>query len=294
MSLDNIKLPTQEIELRDGSKVMMQVQVKPTALEFVMAIAKKHPTWTITPETISRDYKHVEYNGRMCSEVDALWAYEFNVAQGKDVLGRIGAEYWGGQKFFITNDRIRKQRERGSITRTGDIKKAIKLVEKMFFPKTDAEVIKEITVRGKDLLGNYRYRKNSDFNDLWRNMSNSALSFVRDNLEEFRAYTSHSSITGLDRFEEIWDARDKARTLEDAYADGSASMVTIMGDTYFFTFKDTPIVSFTRDEVSPEIKTKVGMLKLVASGQAIDDVGFKCDDDVFVINMLPNIVRKGV
>ena len=34
------------------------------------------------------------------------------------------------------------------------------------------------------------------------------------------------------------------------------------------------------------------MLKLLAVGGAIDNVGLKCEDDVFIVNM-PNIVSLG-
>lgn len=294
--LANIKLHSEEVELRDGTKVMMQVEIKPTAEMFVEELAKKHPTWTFTPNSISRDYENVDINGRIYSQVSKLWAYEFDVTQGKDVLGRIGAEYWGGNRFYVTNDRIMKERQRGSVTRTKDLKKAIKLVSKMFFPKTDKEVVKEITTRGKDILGNYRYRKQSNFQDIWRNAQKNAMLYVRENLTEFRAFTAGAgtSIDGFENFETAWQEKDKSYELEKAYAEGRASMVTLMGDVFYFTFKDTPAVSFHRDEVTPEIKTKVGMLKLVANGEAIDNVGFKCEDDVFVINMLPNIVRQGV
>jgi hypothetical protein len=293
--LANIKLHSEEIELRDGSRVTLQVQGKPSAMMFVEELAKRHPTWTFTPNSVSRDYKNVDYNGRTYSEVDSLWAYEFTVTQGKDILGRLGAEYWGGNRFFVTNDRIMKERQRGSVTRTKDLKKALKLVSKMFFPKTDKELVKEITIRGKDILGNYRYRKQQNFHDIWRNMNKGMLLYIRENLAEFRAFTAGAgmSIDGLENFETAWQEKDKSSELEKAYAEGRASMVTLMGDVFYFTFKDTPAVSFHRDEVTPEIKTKVGMLKLVANGEAIDNVGFKCEEDVFVINMLPNIVRQG-
>lgn len=294
--LANIKLHSEEVELRDGTEVMMQVEIKPSAEMFVEELAKKHPTWTFTPNSISRDYENVDINGRIYSQVSKLWAYEFNVTQGKDILGRIGAEYWGGQRFYVTNDRIMKERQRGSVTRTKDLKKAMKLVSKMFFPKTDKEVVKEITARGKDILGNYRYRKQSNFQDIWRNAQKNAMLYVRENLTEFRAFTAGTgtSSEGLENFETAWQEKDKSYELEKAYAEGRASMVTLMGDVFYFTYKDTPAVSFHRDEVTPEIKTKVGMLKLVANGEAVDGVGFKCEDDVFVINMLPNIVRQGV
>jgi hypothetical protein len=295
MSLPNIILGSQEVERIDGTKVRMDVEIKPTAMEFVEALAKKHPTWTFTPESVSRDYENVEHpNGRIYSQVSKLWAYEFSVMQGKDLLGRIGTEYWGGQKYFVTNDRIRKQRERGSVTRTGDLKKAIKLVDKTFFAKTDLEVVLELTNKGKDLLGNYRYRKQSAFHDLWRNMQDNALAFINDNLEEFRAFTTMTQpVTGLEKFEQLRDERIASRTLENAYANGEASMVTMMGDKFFFTFKGTPAVAYNRDEVPASIKAKVGMLKLVADGEAVEDVGFRCMEDVYVINMLPNIVRQG-
>lgn len=290
--LDNIKLGTQEQQLADKSIVHMPITMRPKTQEFVEAVAKKHPTWTFIPNYISRNYENVEINDKIYSQVSELIATEFNVMQGKDELGRIGAEYWGAQKFTITNKRIQTQRERGSITRTSDLKKAVKLVEKMFFPKTDTEVLKEVKERAVDRLSHYTRKNRYDLDNVWRNMQRTAILFVKENMEAYKAFSAHVSIDGLDKFDEFWEARNNSQTLEDNFNNDSASMITIINDVFYFSFKSKPPIAFARDNVSPEVKARIGMLKLLAVGQAIDSVGLKCDDDVFIIN-LPNIVSQG-
>ena len=294
MSLDNIKLGTEEVKLIDNSVVTMDVIMRPMTQEFVEALARKHPTWTFTPNYISRDYENVEHNGRIYSQVSKVIATEFNVMQGKDTLGRVGAEYWGSKKFTITNPRIVAQRERGSVTRTGDLKKAMKLVEKMFFPKTDNEIIKDLKQRAMERLSNHTRTHRYNLDNLWRSMQSTAILFVKENMEAYKQFTQHVTVDGLNKFDEYWDARSNSQSLEDEYNDGKACMVAIMNDTFFFSFKNSDPVSFVRDEVAPQVKTKVGMLKLLAVGGAIDNVGLKCEDDVFLISMMPNNVRVGV
>ena len=290
--LDNIILGTQEQQLADKSIISMPITMRPKTQEFVVAVAKKHPTWKFTPNYVSRNYEHVEFNGRMYSQVSELVATEFTVMQGKDELGRIGAEYWGANKYTITNKRIQQQRERGSITRTSDLKKAVKLVEKMFFPKTDKEVIKEIKERAIDRLSTHVRKPRYDLDNVWRNMNRTAILFIKENMEAYKQFTQHVQIDGLDKFNEFWDVRANAQALEDNYNDGKASMVTIMGDVFYFSFKNKDPIAYVRDNVSPEVKARVGMLKLLAVGGAIDNVGLKCEDDVFIVNM-PNIVSLG-
>ena len=43
MSLPNIILSSQEVELVDGSKVTMDVNIRASVVEFVETLAKKHP-----------------------------------------------------------------------------------------------------------------------------------------------------------------------------------------------------------------------------------------------------------
>ena len=290
--LDNIKLGTQEQQLADKSVVHMPITMRPKTQEFVEAIASKHPTWTFIPNYVTRNYENVELNGRTYSQVSELLATDFSVMQGKDELGRIGAEYWGANKFTITNKRIQKQRERGSVTRTSDLKKAIKLVEKMFFPKTDTEVLKEVREQAVDRLSNYTRKHRYDLDNVWRNMQRTAILFIKENMDEYKAFSAHVTIDGVDKFEEFWDARNNAQTLEDNFNNDSASMVTIINDVFYFSFKTKKPIAFERDNVSPEVKARIGMLKLLAVGGAIDNVGLKCEDDVFIIN-LPNIVSQG-
>ncbi len=292
--LDNIILGTQEQQLADKSIVQMPVTMRPRTQEFVEAIARKHPTWRFTPNYVSRNYENVDINGRIYSQVSELIATEFTVAQGKDELGKIGAEYWGANKFTITNKRIAKQRERGSVTRTSDLKKAIKLVEKTFFPKTDTEVLKELKNNAIERLSNYTRKNKYDLDGVWRNMQRTALLFIKENMNEYKAFSAHVTIDGLDKFDEIWEARSVSQSLEDNFNDGKASMVTIMGDVFYFSFAkdETPPIAFERDNVSPEVKKRIGMLKLLNIGQAIENIGLKCEDDVFIINM-PNIVSQG-
>jgi hypothetical protein len=92
--------------------------------------------------------------------------------------------------------------------------------------------------------------------------------------------------------EGLIDARRTSKQFSDNYEAGSACYVAITGDTFHFTFVDKEPITFARDVLPPEVRTRVGMLKLVPVLGEIPDVGVKCDEEVYLINM-PNNVRLG-
>jgi hypothetical protein len=294
MSLVDIKLGEEIVKLADGTDVMMPVQVRPTVAEFIKAIASKHPTWEFKPAYIRREYEIVEVAGRQTNQVKNLVTHELTVMQGKVELGNIGAEDYGARKFYVSNPRIRQERQRGSVTRTGDLKKALKLVDKTFFPKTDAEKVKELTSRAKDMLSTHVRKHRNNVESLWRDMQASALDFVRLNMDEYAEFvTRHSHpVRNLNMLEGLIDARRTSKQFSDNYEAGSACYVAITGDTFHFTFVDKEPITFARDVLPPEVRTRVGMLKLVPVLGEIPDVGVKCDEEVYLINM-PNNVRLG-
>lgn len=292
MELTNIKLGTQEVELTDGTKVQMEVKMPVRTNEFVTAVAMAHPTWTFTPNYVCRQYEHIERNGRIYSQIKGLQVHEVTVYQNKTELGRIGADTHGAHKYTIFNERISAKRERGSHARTGDLKKALGMVEKMFYPKKDKEILKEIVSRARDTISSHTRQRRYNLDDLWRNMSKVAVHFIADNLETFRQYAGASAIKGLDTYTEALDIRDKAQALEDNYNKNEASIVTIMNDVFYFSFASKDPIAFKRDDVAPQIKASIGMLKLIERGKSIDDVGLRCEEDVFLVNV-PNIVSQG-
>jgi hypothetical protein len=273
---------------------MKPVKVRPNLAEFIQAIASKHPTWEFKPAYIRREYEVVEFEGRQTNQVKDLMSNELTIMQGKVELGNIGAEDYGARKYYVSNSRIRQERQRGSVTRTGDLKKALKLVDKTFFPKTDAEKVKELTSRAKDMLSTHVRKHRNNVESLWRDMQASALDFVRLNMDEYVEFASRHShpVRNLNLLEGFIDARRTSKQFSDNYEAGSACYVAITGDTFHFTFANKEPITFERNEVHPEVRTRVGMLKLVPLLGEIPDVGVKCDEEVYLINV-PNNVRLG-
>ena len=294
MSLVDIKLGEELVSLADGTQVMMPVQVRPNVAEFVKAIATKHPTWEFKTNYIRREYEVVEVMGRQTNQVKNLVTHELTVMQGKVELGNIGAEDYGARKYYVSNNRIRQERQRGSATRTGDLKKALKLVEKTFFPRTDAEIVKELTNRAKDMLSTHVRKHRNNVESLWRDMQASAFEFVRQNMDAYAEFASQHShpVRNLSMLDGLMEARRTSKQFADNYEAGSACYVAITGDTFHFTFVNKETITFARDVLPPEVRTRVGMLKLMPVLGEIPDVGVKCDEEVYLINM-PNNVRLG-
>lgn len=292
MELVDIKLGTETFELVDKTEVTMPIQVYTRLAEFVKAIATKHPTWGFKANYIMRNYEQVEVAGRRHNQTKELYTNEITVTQGRVELGSIGLETYGTKKFTVANPRIQKERQRGTATRTSDIKKAIKLVEKTFFPKTDAELVKELSKNAKEVMGDHVRRKRQFVDSLWRDMNPSAFSFVLENIEAYKEFAKYhpNPARNIDNLDSLLEARRTSKEFMDNYEAGSACYVTLLGDNFHFSFYDKDPIKIARDEVPAEIKASVGMLKLVTNVTEVASIGLKCSDEVFLINV-PNNVR---
>ena len=144
------------------------------------------------------------------------------------------------------------------------------------------------------MLSTHVRKHRNNVESLWRDMQASAFEFVRQNMDEYAEFASQHShpVRNLNMLDTLTEARRTSKQFSDNYDNGSACYVAITGDTFHFTFADKEPITFARDVLPPEVRTRVGMLKLVPVLGEIPDVGVKCDEEVFLINM-PNNVRLG-
>jgi hypothetical protein len=292
MELVDIKLGEQTLELVDGTQKTLPIQTYDKLAELVKAIATKHPTWGFKTNNVMRGYESVEIMGKRYNQVKYLYSSEITVMQGRVELGNIGVETYGTRKLYISNPRIQNERRRGTATRTSDLKKAIKLVQKTFFPKTDAELVKELSKHAKEVAHDHARRQRQFVDSLWRDMHPSAFSFVQQHIEAYKEFTKYhqNPVRNIDKLDDMLEARRTSKEFLDNYEAGSACYVTLLGDTFNFSFCNKEPITITRDEVPAEIKGRVGMLKLVPNVSEVATIGLKCSDDVYLINM-PNNVR---
>jgi hypothetical protein len=285
LGMDNIKLGTQDIELRDGTHVDMPVEISPFFMQLVEVLAKDNPSWEFTPNYVSREYGEVLIEGRRYNQVSKLMATGLNVKQNKEELGKLSIEQYNGERYCVANSRIREQRSRGGETKTKDLKKALALVKKMFFPKTEEEIAKQCSDDIESSLDSFRRTHRYAFNEAWNRLGDDIQTYMENTLEVFLPYVKNPANRNVaEELGERIRKRNMSVAFSEAYMQHDASAIVIVGDTYYVWNKDQPRFKVSRDKVSDTVRAKVGMLKLLVKGDYREGIGLKSSDNVFIVS----------
>lgn len=206
----------------------------------------------------------------------------FAVYDDDEALGTVRVDYKGrNYAVIVGNERISAKRERGSGYATQDTTKAVLAIRKHFYRKEKTERLNKAHTMAEQLIGSESYDKNSVKRQAWEHVYAHAKEFVSMNMElylrDFPAITP--------RVAKAHEADAEMKTVDDiknSFSKGSALLVVRDGSEYIVRVGDNVNV-YTDDTLPFEVRSKLGMLKLVDKGQMISDVGCKVDAEVFVV-----------
>ena len=247
-------------------------------LPLVEALAVKHPEW---------EFRCVE--GRMMplgkDEGYELRADKFSVWCKREQLGAITVDYsYGREKYMFTlaNDRIKEDRKNGEI-KTSDLGKAINVAEKYFVEDSLSEVFDKRIARAYESLGRQIVGKNLVINALDATVKQETLQFIRNNRQQLLEFLSTNE--GRAELQRHFAAQDDVSVLEriqDKSGKGCSIRVVQRGDKYLVAQRGV-FMQLSVDQLSEPTKYKLGILKLVQDGQAVDGVGFRHDHETFIL-----------
>jgi len=261
------------------------VRIMPYIKPFVEKLAMKHPQW---------QFVNSPRGWNLCNDRDQNLEFvgveEFDIYANKELLGSIGSDHGrnGARVFTMTNERIRKIRERGSATKTKDLDKAIKIFGKMFGAKSVNERIEEVIAGAESITRLLFSDRSYTFSKTYDKLGKHLQDHIMDNLQEF------TNIALAKNFpQEIADSLPNMyaefKTTEEIYKcldDKKGDVVLIHGNDYAVTNineanRETKI--YSTDNLPPHIKRGVGMLKLVEKEHFISGIGTKISDTSFYI-----------
>lgn len=191
-------------------------------------------------------------------------------------------EYKGRDyKIAVSNHRISAARERGDTYHTTNVDKAVLAIRKYFYPKGRDERLSAAIDSASKVLNREAYEKGGTRNSAWDAVNKHAEEFVALNMDLY-----------ISQFPKIADKLEVAKKasldmqtvtdIKDYFNKGSSLLVVRDGNEYIV--RQGKEVQIYDDSTLPyEVRAKLGMLKLVANGQMISDVGCKVDTEVFVI-----------
>jgi len=212
----------------------------------------------------------------------ALVCHAFQLQYDNEVLGKVSIDYKGREyKIAISNHRISAARERGDTYHTTNVDKAVLAIRKYFYPKGREERMKSACDAATRVISSETYEKSRAKSSAWHDVNKHAEEFVSLNMDLY--ITQFPKVA--DKLEVAKKASLDMQTVEDiknSYDKGSALLVVRDGNEYIV--RQGNEVQIYDDSTLPyEVRAKLGMLKLVANGQMISDVGCKVDTEVFVI-----------
>lgn len=182
--------------------------------------------------------------------------------------------------YKISNERISRSRERGSSTMTANIKHAVKTIESFFTPAPIRERLGELRLAGVSLIERTSSQAYREVRNYAEDLNPHIHRYLRIHKDQFlQELDPEIAKTATQAFE----AQDKAMELQ-GLEEKSKELLTVLieGDKYVVLHNGNMCV-FTQDGLLPDMRQRIGMLKLVEPGQVIPNIGVRVRVDAFMI-----------
>ena len=241
---------------------------------FLDALTKKYPQWKFV------GMWHY-YAGHTPSDP----VYDmFAVYQNGEMLGRISSEHdWKhGDRYEVWSHRIERSRHRGGWSRTKDLKKAMKLIADNFAARSIGELVAVGRSNITDVINRVVSPPLRAHSGAFGMLKEHAAQYFATHWEELKARAAIPvAMLGVD-YPALYEAATDAERLSKAFHGNVGVSVVIKDGTYAVTRGEhTGYVNTER--LPAELKTMLGMLKLLDNGAFMVDVGVKADDTTYFI-----------
>lgn len=263
-----------------------------TMMELVQQAVVKWPQWTFKIKSVGH---HQSSRG----DYFEIYFSEVEVYSEEGVhIGQIGADtrytrYAGDEKVVrLHNSRIDKARERSRDYVTKDVKAALREMKKSFYAPTIAEIVEEADSIASRLLHTIKSKHERSVDTAARKLQNHTLLYLsgtEQRRERFGAWYQKtnrgSADAAMSMLKDFRSEYKHARTIEEvqhALRDDKTALIIKNQGGYILRIDKE--VKLCDDSTLPEnIKTKLGMLKLVEESQVISNVGARVNDETFLV-----------
>lgn len=251
--------------------------------ELVLPLAKANPSWTFVGREVRK--RTVGSGVIIC-----ITAYDV-MCRGEKLGWFTYDNRHNGAVYAIDNPRLRKERSRGSLTRTSDVKKAKKIIEKYFFANTIEEAGADASSKVHVTVHTLFNQTNSERSDAIYKLRDEMASFVIQNLEAFldSAALTPQQKTAAEQLGMRHNQRDTALKLRLAHQDNKGVTVTLRDGQHIVItnysaslgMKEISVVSIY--DMPPVMKRNLTMLKLNPISTYIEDIGIRVDENTYFV-----------
>jgi hypothetical protein len=231
----------------------------------VVKLAIKNPTWRF------------EVVGTRYATDKELASDEFIVYEGRESLGRIELGFYQNKDAVVVrNDRTTQDMERYRGRTTTKEAVALKHVEKYFYARTTEENIESNFTKAYDVVDSLERSTRSKSNEAFHAIGDKMHHFIMSRWDDF---VIEENVNNKGReYPSLKREWEKIKALDASKS--TATIIMLVGKEYVMR-KDGVLTKGT--ELSDEIRTKVGMLKLLDDESFNPNLGVKVNSSLFVL-----------
>jgi len=287
LQLENVEFPKET----DKNGIEVVATMSDYLAPLVEKLALAHPEWQFKSHHCHKVYGKTDTGADFSMVIERV-----KVIDKYEELGLLGTDYTSkGKRFWISNHRTEKMRERGSGMKTIHLDKAYKHVDKFFGRMNHGEKIEQATHETKE--ASYRVMQESWYplRGAWQEIEEVAKNFVVDNLDTFKSYMQTNSnakptqIEAVDKLPSLLTECLGMQAIHSSVEKNEHILVLLDGMNYIVKHAVNQVEVKTSEELPDYVRRGVGMLKLVEVKHAITNIGIRVDENTFAL-LPPNNV----
>jgi len=231
--------------------------------------------WTFTPQ-------HTRGKMDVVDGKNVRIITDFFIYEGNEYLGSVGITYVAsGYKIAVDNHRITEGRKSGRAFRTENIERATLTIRKHFYRMPDAERVEKVMTNVGNQLNAAHWDTQREVSGKERAVFDKAREFAISNMKQYIHQYPDRGVY-VEAFEKAKLDHDTTGHITKMQDKNELILVIRESDHYIVKIGGT-ITSMTDDALSIDLRAKLGMLKLVENGQCIEGMGFRGDENTFLI-----------
>ena len=208
-----------------------------------------------------------------------------NEELGHITYGRVGYSN-GNLKYKVYSHRIDAQLERRNFYSTESVDKAVAKIKKMFGTKTAVELLRDAEGAASSLMHDLRSRKYGEYNSTRQAVDKALMEYATtvgwDAFKEHMQTTNQTVYNTIEKKQELYAEFQYMDEIESAYRNDKALFVLRCGTLYSVKHNNNT-VRYSDADLPEDMRRKLGMLKLVEPKQYLSRIGFRADQDAFVL-----------
>lgn len=251
----------------------------------VRELSLRHPDWRIESSA-----EETGWAGRTPHQFSTDFILSaFRITHDGEEVGRIDVEGYSERtyKMYIVNPRIRAGRVRGGGASTKDLKKAVKMIEANFSPKTLDEVIHESVTLTGNAIDQTAAKRRYAVDDVMRRAMPGLRKYLRDNPDAIIPTLIDEGVNPsvVDNYAETYDTFRAAHfQSECVQRDNGHIVIMRKGEYVVTTAKGTLVGAYNDNTLPAALKPKLGILKILEdTNEPVEGVGQRIGHNVFYL-----------